>query len=288
MPARHFTGRARPRARPGGAIRSRGGNATPSPTEAPSKVPGRRTINTCMVGVVNPGPAQELPSTWDNSDTAAALIVSKNLVRRHLNTSQRAMVAAKLATYEWGGDRSKPPNGDLKLNEVAQSLSVGKRTVERARKILNNGTPEVRAAAPSRRHYPGHLSGCPGTDRRTIDAGVVGVVNPRPGPKAPSGAAAATPNRDHPGRLRGTSPAMIGFRPGPKARRYRPPVTILGTFAGAWGRTAGPSTPGWSAWSTRGQTQRRHPEPRRQSPTVITPDTFAGAWGWTAESSTPA
>ncbi len=30
---------------------------------------------------------------------------------------------AKLAAYEWGGDRINPPIGDLKLTEVAQSLN---------------------------------------------------------------------------------------------------------------------------------------------------------------------
>ena len=60
--------------------------------------------------------------------------------------AQPLNVAAKLATYSWGGDRSKAPIGDLKLTEAAQSLNVGKRSVERAKKVLDNGAPDVREA----------------------------------------------------------------------------------------------------------------------------------------------
>ena len=73
----------------------------------------------------------------------AAFVVSLNLKRRHLNESQRAVVAAKLATLGHGGDRSKSPIGDLKQSEAAQLLNVGKRSVERAREVLDEGAPEL-------------------------------------------------------------------------------------------------------------------------------------------------
>jgi hypothetical protein len=41
-------------------------------------------------------------------------VVSLNLKRRRLSETQRAMVAAKIATLTHGGDRSKSPIGDLK------------------------------------------------------------------------------------------------------------------------------------------------------------------------------
>jgi hypothetical protein len=70
-------------------------------------------------------------------------VLSVNLHRRHLNTSQRAMVAAKLATFTHGGDRSKPPNGGLTDAAVAKLLSVGERSVERAREVLAKGDPSL-------------------------------------------------------------------------------------------------------------------------------------------------
>ena len=39
---------------------------------------------------------------------ALAYVLSKNLKRRHLDESQRAMVAARLGRVRHGGDRSKP------------------------------------------------------------------------------------------------------------------------------------------------------------------------------------
>ena len=54
-------------------------------------------------------------------------------VGRHLDASQRGMIAVELADFDHGGDRSKSPNGGLKISEVAQALDVEERTVKRAR-----------------------------------------------------------------------------------------------------------------------------------------------------------
>jgi len=83
--------------------------------------------------------------TFDGADPVA-FVVSMNLKRRHLDESQRAMVAAKLANFEHGGDRTKSPIGDLKQQQAADMLNVGKRTVERAREVIDDGAPELIAA----------------------------------------------------------------------------------------------------------------------------------------------
>jgi ParB-like chromosome segregation protein Spo0J len=70
-------------------------------------------------------------------------VLSVNLHRRHLNTSQRAMVAAKLATFTHGGDRSKPSIGGLTDAEAAKLLNVSERSVERARQVLAKGDPSL-------------------------------------------------------------------------------------------------------------------------------------------------
>ena len=57
-----------------------------------------------------------------------------------------AMVAAKLATFDQGRPMKKAPIGTIKINEAAQSLNVGERTVQRAKKVLDNGAPEVQEA----------------------------------------------------------------------------------------------------------------------------------------------
>jgi hypothetical protein len=68
-------------------------------------------------------------------------VLSVNLHRRHLNTRQRADVAAKLANYTHGGDRSKAPNGALTDAAAAKLLNVSERSVERAKALLKKGDP---------------------------------------------------------------------------------------------------------------------------------------------------
>lgn len=71
-----------------------------------------------------------------------AFVIDENVHRRHLNESQRGMVAAKLATLRHGGDRSKAPIGALTQEKAAQALNVSERSVQRAVKIRDFGTPE--------------------------------------------------------------------------------------------------------------------------------------------------
>lgn len=101
---------------------------------------------------------------------ALAWVISKNLKRRHLNESQRAMVAARLATLKLGDNqatRAAAPIGagvaDL-LNgvapapdvadaeplvsqtEAASTLNVGRRSVQRAAVVQEKGAPELQQA----------------------------------------------------------------------------------------------------------------------------------------------
>ena len=69
-------------------------------------------------------------------------VVSLNLRRRHLNESQRAMVAAKLATLS-RGDNQHSPIGETSQAKAAGLLNVGKRSVERAREVIDHGATEL-------------------------------------------------------------------------------------------------------------------------------------------------
>jgi ParB-like chromosome segregation protein Spo0J len=81
-----------------------------------------------------------------DTDNPLAYVLSANLHRRQLNTSQRAMLAANLPTYRHGGDRTKAPIGALTDKEAAQMFNVSERAVERARRVLRDAVPEVVAA----------------------------------------------------------------------------------------------------------------------------------------------
>ena len=105
---------------------------------------GRNRYRACLEAKVEPNFRK-----WNGTGSPIAFVVSMNLHRRHLDESQRAMVAARLATMRQGGDRTKSPIGELTQTEAASLLNVGKRTVERARKVLDHGTPELADAVTS-------------------------------------------------------------------------------------------------------------------------------------------
>jgi hypothetical protein len=74
-------------------------------------------------------------------------VLSKNLHRRHLTESQRAMVASKLTTLRDGQTAAKvgkfaqlPP---VTNKQAADMLKVSERTVKHARAVRDRGTPEV-------------------------------------------------------------------------------------------------------------------------------------------------
>lgn len=84
-------------------------------------------------------------------DDPLAFVVSLNLKRRHLNESQRAMVAARLAKMPHGGDRRSDQAANFPLDGISQSkaadlLSVGERSVRSAKQVLTAGIPELAQA----------------------------------------------------------------------------------------------------------------------------------------------
>jgi hypothetical protein len=80
-------------------------------------------------------------------DDAAALafVISKNLMRRQLTASQRAMVAARLSTLKHGQHKSDT-SIDVSQAEAAKRMNVSLPSTQRARKVIDNGGPELIAA----------------------------------------------------------------------------------------------------------------------------------------------
>lgn len=71
-------------------------------------------------------------------------IVATNMTRRHLDESQRAMIAAKLATMKSGRQSRTGSNGPLVSNsQAAGRLNVGSSSVKRAKKVLVSGSDEL-------------------------------------------------------------------------------------------------------------------------------------------------
>lgn len=70
-------------------------------------------------------------------------VVSLNLHRRHLNETQRSMVAARIATLSHGQTQSGQLADVPTQSDAADMLNVGERTVRRAREVIEHGAPEL-------------------------------------------------------------------------------------------------------------------------------------------------
>jgi len=72
-------------------------------------------------------------------------VISNNLNRRHLNESQRALVATRLANFSWGGDRSKSSKDDLITREkAAEIMNVSTALIDRVKEIEEKLPEEIR------------------------------------------------------------------------------------------------------------------------------------------------
>lgn len=78
-------------------------------------------------------------------------VISKNLMRRHLDESQRAMVAADIGKLSNGGDRSRGSIEPLSAAQRARLMNIGRASVVRADRVREEGVPEL-ADAVKRGH----------------------------------------------------------------------------------------------------------------------------------------
>lgn len=108
---------------------------------------GRHRYKACrLIGI------QPRTVDWDGKGTVEAFVVSKNLHRRHLNESQRAMIATQLATLKRGDAKSQRRDAEisaLSQTEAATLLNVSRDLVTDARRVLDEGTAEEIEAARS-------------------------------------------------------------------------------------------------------------------------------------------
>jgi len=89
--------------------------------------------------------------TWHGNGSTVAYVLSLNLHRRHLNESQRAMVAAKLANMQLGDNQHTVASANLQTQPVSRAdaadlLDVSERSVNAAAKVQRAAIPEVVAA----------------------------------------------------------------------------------------------------------------------------------------------
>jgi N6-adenosine-specific RNA methylase IME4 len=103
---------------------------------------GRNRYRACLEARVEPRFVE-----FDGDD-AIAFVVSVNIKRRHLDESQRAMVAARLANMREGRpwpskDNSANFPNNISQHRAAELVNVSTRSVTDARVVLDHGEPEL-------------------------------------------------------------------------------------------------------------------------------------------------
>jgi N6-adenosine-specific RNA methylase IME4/ParB-like chromosome segregation protein Spo0J len=110
-------------------------------------IDGRNRYLACLECGAEPGFRE-----WDGVGSLAAFVVSLNLHRRHLNESQRAMVAARLANMRQGERTDLLQTCEMfSQSQAAEALSVSPRSVSAAREVQEHGAPELAAAVDAGR-----------------------------------------------------------------------------------------------------------------------------------------
>jgi hypothetical protein len=100
---------------------------------------GRNRLAACKIAGIEPRLVEF------TGDDPLSYVISLNLNRRHLDTSQRAMVAAKIATLEIGANQHRvgkfadPPTQAA----AAKMMNVSERSVRNAKSVIDSGAPEI-------------------------------------------------------------------------------------------------------------------------------------------------
>lgn len=91
----------------------------------------------------------EIPYSVYDGDDPIGFVISRNLRRRHLTPSQKAMIAAKLAKMPVGRPSKILSGEGITAGHAAAALGVSKASVERAKAVQRDGTPELQEAITS-------------------------------------------------------------------------------------------------------------------------------------------
>ena len=101
-------------------------------------IDGRNRFRVCQeLGIESPS------IEWEENGSLIDFVISKNLHRRHLNESQRGMVAARIANLKKGQRQDRQICPSTTQKEASDLLGISERSVKSARKVQSEGIPEL-------------------------------------------------------------------------------------------------------------------------------------------------
>ena len=88
-------------------------------------------------------PLPLLNETFEGPGSPLDFVISKNVTRRHLTESQRAMIAAKIANCSEGRPANTAQIQAVSQEEAARKLDVSRSSVQSATRVIERGIPEL-------------------------------------------------------------------------------------------------------------------------------------------------
>lgn len=107
-------------------------------------IDGRNRFLACQKAKVRP----QYRTFKGSEDAALAMVISANITRRHLTFEQRAMSAARVATLQRGANQHTA-RAVSSQSETAEKFDVSSDSVQRAKKIIEQGSAALQAAVES-------------------------------------------------------------------------------------------------------------------------------------------
>jgi ParB-like nuclease domain len=117
------------------------GQCEPIVIQAGMILDGWHRYRACLAAGIEP-----LTIPWDGKGSPESFVISKNLHRRHLTQSQRAVVAAGLAKLKVGDNQHVRQGAQICATSQAEAaglLNVSRRSVQHAATIIAKGAPEL-------------------------------------------------------------------------------------------------------------------------------------------------
>lgn len=108
-------------------------------------IDGRNRFLACQKAKVKP----QYREFKGKDEGALAFVISANVNRRHLTPQQRAMAAARIATMRQGERTDIAPRDAMSQTDAADELDVSRRSVQRAKQVIEKGSAALRAAVES-------------------------------------------------------------------------------------------------------------------------------------------
>jgi hypothetical protein len=108
-------------------------------------IDGRNRFLACQKAKVKP----QYREFKGKDEGALAFVISANVNRRHLTPQQRAMAAARIATMRQGERTDIAPRDAMSQTDAAEELDVSRRSVQRAKQVIEKGSAALQAAVES-------------------------------------------------------------------------------------------------------------------------------------------